>query len=214
MTADRSAECRALADALEAYCAEHALARWRVSVLVFKGCRCGIKKLRESKRPTARVLDRVRAFLANSPPPGLHRRPSGGPRKRREGSTGEHLALKLEALIAEHELPSRRVSIFLFNSPHGIQRLRERKPQRRTIVKVEEFLAAPPISELRAPRKKRPKHVARIVLSPPRPARRAPLSFDEQLRRVLSGQARVVTKPRMPVRQHEMTLGGVSGGLL
>lgn len=204
---ERAAQARILANALDAYCVRHGLARWRVGVVLFNGCRAGIAKLRKTRRPAAKTLDRVREFLENSPPPGLHRRPLGGPRKRRDRSTGEWLAVRLDKLIAEHDLNPRRVAMHLFNSPHGIRRLREKKPQRRTVEKVAAFLARPDIPALREPPIRSEK---RRVFVPVPPRRRAPLSFEEQLALVRAGKARVVLNLPIRSRVPDVTLGGVT----
>lgn len=208
----RAAQARILASALELYCANHGLARWRVGVYLFKGCRTPILKLRNTKQPTEETLRRVRAFLAEPPPPGLHRRPLGGPRVRRDCSTGAWLADKLEAFIAEHQLASRRVALHLFNSPHGITRLRELKPWRRTVLRVEAFLQHPDIASLREPVKRKPPEP--FMLRPVPSALRRSYTFEEQLARVLSGQARVVTKIPLTPRGYERSLIGSSAEMV
>lgn len=209
--APRADQARILATALEVYCARHGLAKWRVGVLLFKGCRSGIPKLRRTRYPTERVLTRVRSFLAAAPPPGLHRRPLGGPRIRRDCSTGAHLAARLEALIAEHGLSTRRVTMHLFKSPHGFNRLREHKPQRRTALKVEAFLANPPIDALRGSPQA---ELARLPILPSgrRPPRR--LTFEQQLALVAAGKARIVAVQPIRKCNPDVTLGGVSASML
>lgn len=206
--AGTAAEARDLADALEAYCAEHGLALSRVGVHLFGGARSGIKLLRLKKFPHKTTLDRVRAFLAAPPPPGLHRRPGGGPRIRRDRSTGEYLALKIEALIAAHDLSPHRVSVHLFKSNHGLQRLREQKPQRSTVERVEAFLEKPPLHLLR-PLVVRPRRVfVRPVREKPR------LTFEEQLALVAAGKVRIAPVLRVRSPEPAFTLGGVSAGML
>jgi hypothetical protein len=204
---ERAVRARILANALEAYCVAHSLARWRVCVLLFKGCRSGIAKLRASKNPRPATLERVREFISGPPPLGLHRRPLGGKRVRRDNSTGAWLASKVDALIAEHGLSPRIVSLRLFNSPHGLRRLREQKPQRRTVERIQAFLERPDIASLKPP------PVRKLE---PRPAFIAPLrsrprlTFQEQLALVEAGKAQVVPKLTIHRRDPEMTLGGVT----
>lgn len=210
---DRSAEARALADALDAYVELHGLSSWRVGVYLFKGARSGIAKLRRTRRPTDAVVARVRAFLASDPPPGLHRRPLGGPRERRDCSTGAWLADRLEALIAEHGLSRYRVSLRLYNSSHAFDRLRQRKPHPATVAKAMAILEARNLDSLRYQQRRSRRRVAAQPIVLPAPPKR-PLSFEEQLQRVLSGQARVVPKLVIPAREHDFTLAGVSAGML
>lgn len=205
--AARSAEARALADALDAYCARYGLATSRVGEHLFKGARSGISLLRHRKRPTERLLARIRQFLAEPPPSGLHRRPCGGARKRRDCSTGEWLAVQVEALIAEHNLSPRSVAQHLFNSPNTLKRLRTMKPQKRTVERVLAFLRAPDIEAMRKPVARASKPplvpVAPVVSRP-----RLPLTFEQQLALVASGKASIVEKVRIPERQFDRSLTG------
>lgn len=213
----RAEEARLLANALEAYCERHELAQSRVGVLLFKGGRGGIAKLRRTQNPYRSTLDRVRAFLASPPPPGLHKRPLGGKRIRRNPASGVDLADKLDALIAEHGWKRREVSLQLFNSPDGINRLRTMKPQAHVRARVEAFLRRPSLDDCdtlrarhhRAPSAPKPKQEPQPIIVK---VQRTPLTFEEKLALVAAGRVGIMEVPKF-AKGFDMSLVGCAAGM-
>lgn len=141
-----------LADQLVRYAESHGLALIRVGDHLFGGNKSGIGKLRKTKRPIRRTIDRVTAFLAAPPPEELKRQRSGDPRVPQNGNgvTGAELADALDAMIAKHGLSKVAVSRLVYSGSDGsIERLRRCMPQRSTVEKVRALLADPPIEQLR-----------------------------------------------------------------
>lgn len=141
----------ALADQLTDYARAHGLALSRVGNHLM-GSPSGISRLRvRGRRPQQKTVDRIRAFLASPPPASLKAQPKGGPRVPDVGGiTGAELAAKIEALIAKHGLSKTQVGKHLMGQASGVETIRRHHPRRKTVARIEAFLADPPIDKLKA----------------------------------------------------------------